>query len=488
MAETIQYIGAMLASKLGGPIEKYAITQLMGMNINMNPKVVTAYGAKGDGVTDDTSAIQQAVTACGDNGVVIFPEGTYKISGITISGDNIKLMGVGSCSLLERLSDATGTMIAVSGAAFSMEGLKVQEAASTYTNTGALLKTSSVSDVRITNCWFNFGYDQIYCDISDNVIITNCILEAARRSGIYGNQLSLSNINTNCFFAHGLDSSNALASIYIQKDSGYSFKANNDNIVGNYFFYARYGHFIALKEVKGAQIVGNFFGLAGMYNSGTKDDINLDDCEYVSITGNTSNLVYNSYIGSDRASRYCINADAGCSKITVTGNTLEAGVTGTINDLSSDGMVKIGNVYSAATMRDDIGLLTTSDLGIGTASPISGILLDVRGTNAKAQVGSGTTTVFASGQCGWGANNGTEKAIFGVQSGATFAGANSNNDLLLLANNTGYVKIRKEGFINIPSLTALPTYANNAAAVTGGLGAGDLYRTGGDPDAVCVVH
>lgn len=38
------------------------------------------------------------------------------------------------------------------------------------------------------------------------------------------------------------------------------------------------------------------------------------------------------------------------------------------------------------------------------------------------------------------------------------------------------------------SISALPVHANNAAAVAGGLAAGDLYRTGGDPDLVCVVH
>jgi hypothetical protein len=37
-------------------------------------------------------------------------------------------------------------------------------------------------------------------------------------------------------------------------------------------------------------------------------------------------------------------------------------------------------------------------------------------------------------------------------------------------------------------VTGLPTYANNAAAVAGGLTAGAFYRTGGDPDVVCVVH
>jgi len=38
---------------------------------------------------------------------------------------------------------------------------------------------------------------------------------------------------------------------------------------------------------------------------------------------------------------------------------------------------------------------------------------------------------------------------------------------------------------NYPNLTA---YANNAAAVAGGLAVGDFYRTGGDPDLVAVVH
>jgi len=37
-------------------------------------------------------------------------------------------------------------------------------------------------------------------------------------------------------------------------------------------------------------------------------------------------------------------------------------------------------------------------------------------------------------------------------------------------------------------VTGLTIYANNAAALAGGLVAGNLYRTGADPDTVCVVH
>jgi len=48
---------------------------------NMVINVKTQYGAKGDGVTDDTAAIQRAIREnVGTNGVVYFPQGTYLVS------------------------------------------------------------------------------------------------------------------------------------------------------------------------------------------------------------------------------------------------------------------------------------------------------------------------------------------------------------------------------------------------------------------------
>lgn len=41
---------------------------------------------------------------------------------------------------------------------------------------------------------------------------------------------------------------------------------------------------------------------------------------------------------------------------------------------------------------------------------------------------------------------------------------------------------------SINGIAGLPVFANNAAAITGGLSAGMFYRTGADPDNVCVVH
>lgn len=40
----------------------------------------------------------------------------------------------------------------------------------------------------------------------------------------------------------------------------------------------------------------------------------------------------------------------------------------------------------------------------------------------------------------------------------------------------------------VTQLDNLQVFANNAAAIAGGLQVGDFYRTGADPDVVCVVH
>lgn len=61
----------------------------------------SAYGAKGDGSTDDTAAIQAAITACGTagGGIVHLPAGTFKVSStLTITNSSVRIEGAGGGS------------------------------------------------------------------------------------------------------------------------------------------------------------------------------------------------------------------------------------------------------------------------------------------------------------------------------------------------------------------------------------------------------
>lgn len=74
---------------------------------------VKAFGAKGDGSTDDTQAIQNAIDylAAANGGVVLFPPGVYVFSTLTISTDGITLRGSGLSDTVDPPASAKGTVL-----------------------------------------------------------------------------------------------------------------------------------------------------------------------------------------------------------------------------------------------------------------------------------------------------------------------------------------------------------------------------------------
>lgn len=77
---------------------------------------VKAYGAVGDNSTDDTTAIQSAITAAvAAKGVVFFPAGTYKITtALQVTGDGVMLAGAGPAASVINVASA-----AINGVVFS---------------------------------------------------------------------------------------------------------------------------------------------------------------------------------------------------------------------------------------------------------------------------------------------------------------------------------------------------------------------------------
>ena len=89
-------------------LDKHLTQSQMSSFFVDNLKIVNvkSYGAKGDGVTDDTEAIQAAIDAAVavGGGIVFVPVGHYKITGNIQVKDNVSLIGAGYGSWIENVT------------------------------------------------------------------------------------------------------------------------------------------------------------------------------------------------------------------------------------------------------------------------------------------------------------------------------------------------------------------------------------------------
>lgn len=120
---------------------------------------VKSYGAVGNGVSDDTSAIQSALDAVPANGgIVYFPNGTYKVSSVlTVSKPCTRLLGPGRRQRIATLAPAiinytgTGNVINVTG----NQGFVCEYVHFNYpAQSGTVINVSNVASGFIRNCHF----------------------------------------------------------------------------------------------------------------------------------------------------------------------------------------------------------------------------------------------------------------------------------------------------------------------------------------------
>lgn len=77
---------------------------------------VKDFGAKGDGTTDDTAAIQAAITATqGSSGALLFTAGTYLVSTLAVTS-SLQLLGCGPQSIIKQKASTSGNIFSITGA------------------------------------------------------------------------------------------------------------------------------------------------------------------------------------------------------------------------------------------------------------------------------------------------------------------------------------------------------------------------------------
>lgn len=137
--------------------------------LDIGPLSVKWFGAKGDGVTDDVQAIQQATDALAatGGGTLYFPPGEYAIAsgGVLIVGSRIKWLGSADATIRIKDGSSTRPIIIRNTSRIEMEGIVFKYDRTSGNSNGVLIQNSS--DVRIKHCKF-YDYTVYAIGITQN--------------------------------------------------------------------------------------------------------------------------------------------------------------------------------------------------------------------------------------------------------------------------------------------------------------------------------
>lgn len=86
--------------------------------------VADEFGTVGDGVADDSGAIQRAIDSLAAGGTVYLPSGIYSVAGLVVSGDRVRIVGEGESTILRRRT--AGVILRILGDDCTLEGLRFE--------------------------------------------------------------------------------------------------------------------------------------------------------------------------------------------------------------------------------------------------------------------------------------------------------------------------------------------------------------------------
>lgn len=456
------------------------------------------YGAAGDGVTDDTAAIQRAVNAAQSSGKALFiPAGTYSISNVNVTAP-VTIYGSGWGTVLK--ANAASIPLLVQNLGSAIYGVTLRDFAVDGNQKGQ----ANAGLISLNNA-IGFVVDHVY--IHDGGNATDHTNGIAVSAGTLGGTGSLGSI-TNCLIERmskgGINFSTEAVSAYIA-----------GNIVRNSLNYV-YAPGIQVSGGFNAKVIGNH-----VYNNlgnGIYIGANADGPTPAKTTIVSDNHVYNNGLGGSDVSGIVVTNAYGAAgnfgQIIVSGNVSYGHLSGygilvaNLSKISLTGNITYGNKFiglyvDTCTAVNLTGNMATGN-GVGTVGfDIAGIAfndssgISVVGntitddqsvkTQDYALRFSGTNSDFivaANKMAGNKTGN-----IFGTLPSASFM---YGNDIALTAGTLPAYKVNttagtNNGYVTFATLPSLPSNGDTivcsdctVASPTAGGGSGALVvRIGG---------
>lgn len=343
----------------------------------INPLSVRQFGAKGDGVTDDSAAIQASINWMTSGGKLFFPIGTYKINTtltvppISGANSNLFLQGIGNDSVIQPGASIT-SLFNITGKNTTVKDFFFNNVSSFATN--AILFTTSSSDAAYSG------------RIENNTIIgfTNGISASGQNYDINDNFVQ--NNTTHILFTND---------------------GRNTSISDNYFLGGNIGIRLSTTgtQAEGTRIINNTVLVTGTSGAGIQIDAALD----ITIMSNIIDQT-----GPSSPGIFMASGANQINKIKIIGNWIAAGqnsysifASGTTNDfsiignsiMSNNSLVATAGISLNATngvkiISNTFGIVTGPDLSFSSVvnQTILGNTSSQGGSNALANLFSQPTT------------------------------------------------------------------------------------------------
>jgi hypothetical protein len=363
---------------------------------------VKDFGAVGDGIVNDTAAIQAAATAASTRKAsLFFPEGTYAIySTVSVGANCSGLLGSGHGSKLVAAGGGFSNYSPLfffnnNSSGLTIRDLKIKIPASTHPLIQGI-QLQSCSGAFVSNLIFEeAGYTGVYLAACQNVTVSDCLFASTASRGVRVEPVGVT--NSNRITIRNVNIVDYCPSMPISIIGGEGHLVTGCKATR----YATTNFGISFKNVSNSQIINNYI------ITDTTEGINCEDCSSIKIQGNQVECLP----GHTDMGISIFGNTSGITRCTVIGNTVK-----------NSGGAGIGVASTPTTGPANHNLVASNTIissnQLNSANPWGGVLL-YGGSNCNYNTVQGNKVLDLVGY-----------VKYGVGEWDNSAGTPDNNQLL----------------------------------------------------------